>query len=204
MDIEITFINNSDDMNNSEVVIFQKNVATNFEENAIAWKVIKNCGRNWSHQFTYPMEFQVAAADSYGNVSDLQDAVNGQKWDVIRSASGDVLKLDTDPAAGNDEVEVKNALSTSAIDAQIYKSGSLLATKTGVSPGEKAVFEFEPYIYVGVNAQVQESQTINSAILSDINQKFSLLGLSKANLIMTGGGTGVNATPFKFDLVPTA
>lgn len=204
MDIEITFINNSDDMNNSEIVIFQKNVATNFEETAIAWKVIKNCGRNWSHKFKYPMNFDVAAADSYGNVSDQKLAVNGQKWDVVRSSSGDILQLDTESGSSQTEVEVKNCLPTSSIDAQIYKDGNLLAAKTGISPGEKAVFEFEPYIYVGVNAQVNQSEIINSSILSDINQKFSLLGLTSANLIMTGGGIGPNATPFKFDLIPTS
>jgi len=204
MDIEITFINNSNDMNNSDVVIFQKNVATNFESTAIAWKVIKNCGRNWSHKFNYPMNFDVAAADSYGNVSDQQAAVNGQKWDVVRSPSGDVLQLDAEVSSSSNEVEVKNDLSSGSIDAQIYKDGCLLASKTGVSPGEKAVFEFLPYIYVGVNAQVEQGEVINSAIMSDINQKFSLLGVTKANLIMTGGGVGAAATSFKFDLVPTA
>jgi len=204
MDIEITFINNSNDMNNSEVVIFQKNVATNFESTAIAWKVIKNCGRNWSHKFTYPMSFDVAAADSYGNISDQQAAENGQKWDVVRSYSGDILQLDSESASSQNEIEVKNDLPMSAIDAQIYKSGSLLALKTGVAPSEKAVFEFKPEIYVGVNAQVEEGAVINSAILSDIDQKFSLLGITKANLIMTGGGTGSTATPFKFELIPTA
>lgn len=204
MDIEITFINNSNDMNNTDVVIFQKNVATHFESTSVAWKVIKNCGRNWSHKFLYPMNFEVAAADSYGNISDQQLATNGQKWDVVRSTSGDILQLDADPAAGSNEVEVKNTLTISSIDAQIYKAGSLLATKTGVSPGEKAVFEFLPEIFVGVNAQVVEGQVMNSAIINDINQRFSLSGLTKANLIMTGGGVGPGATPFQFDLVPTA
>lgn len=204
MDIEITFINNSNDMNNSNVVIFQKNVATDFNSTAIAWKVIENCGRDWTHQFTYPMTFEVAAADSYGNVSDKQSAVNGQKWSVVRSNSGDVLQLDTEPAASPNEVEVKNTLGTSSIDAQIYKSGSLLATKTGVSPGEKGVFQFQPEIYVGVNSQVEQGKEINSAIINDFNQKFSLFGLTKANLIMTGGGVGPTATPFVFDLVPTS
>ena len=204
MDIEITFINNSNDMNNSEVVIFQKNVATNFESTAIAWTVIKNCGRNWSHKFTYPMRFEVAAGDSWGNISDQHQAENGQKWDVVRSKSGDVLQLDTDPAASQSEVEIKNDLVAGAVDALIYKAGKLLASKTGVSPGEKAVFEFKPEIYVGVASQINEGDTMNSAILSDINQKFSLLGITKANLIMTGGGVGKNATPFVFELVPTA
>lgn len=204
MDIEITFINQSADANNSEVVIFQKNVATNFEEIAVAWRVIKNCGLNWTHKFAYPMNFYVGAADSYGNCSDLVLAQNGQKWDVVYSTSGDVLQLDAEGASSLTEVEVKNTLSTGSVDAQIYKDGKLLATKTGVSPQQKAVFEFKPTIWVGVVSQVEEGDIMNSAILSDINTEISLLGITTANLIMTGGGTGPNATPFQFTLEPTS
>jgi hypothetical protein len=204
MDIEITFINNSYDANNSDVVIFQKNVATNFEEVAVAWTVIQNCGRNWSHRFTYPMDFYVGAQDSWGNVSDLQLAENGQKWNVVRSTSGDVLTLDSAPASSMTEIEVKNCLSMGSVDTQIYKSGKLLATKTGVSPQQKGVFEFKPTIWVGVVSEVEEGDIMNSAILSDINTEISLLGITKANLIMTGGGVGSTAIPFKFTLVPTA
>jgi hypothetical protein len=204
MDIEITFINNSYDENNSNVVIFQKNVATNFEEIAVAWRVIENCGRNWSHKFTYPMNFYVGAMDSWGNVSNLQAAVNGQKWDVVRSTSGDILTLDPNPASSFTEVEIKNCLSMGSVDAQIYKDGKLLATKTGVSPQQKAVFEFKPTIWVGVVSEIEEGDIMNSAILSDINTEISLLGITKANLVMTGGGVGSSATPFTFTLVPTA
>jgi len=204
MDIEITFINQSYDENNSNVVIFQKNVATNFEEIAVAWRVIENCGRNWTHKFKYPMNFTVGAQDSWGNISDLQPAINGQKWNIVRSTSGDVLSLDSNPASSLNEVEVKNCLAVGAIDAQIYKDGKLLATKTGVSPQQKAVFEFKPTIWAGVVSEIEEGDIMNSAILSDINTEISLLGITKANLIMTGGGVGSSATPFKFTLVPTA
>ena len=40
MDIQLNFINNSNDANNSQVVIFQKNVATDFDELAVAWQVV--------------------------------------------------------------------------------------------------------------------------------------------------------------------
>lgn len=200
MNIEITFVNESYDQNNSSIVIFQKNVATSFEEIAVAWQVIKNCGRNWSHKFKYSMDFMVGAEDSSGNVSDLQPALDGQKWNVIRSSSGDVLSLDPSGASSQREVEVKNFLPQGAINAQIYKSGKLLATKTGVSPQQKAVFQFNPTIWVGVVSEIEEGEIMNSAILSDINTEISLLGLTKADLLMTGGG----AYPFKFTLVPTA
>lgn len=204
MDIQINFINQSYDQNNSKIVIFQKNVATSFEEIAVAWRVIENCGRNWTHSFKYPMNFYVAAQDSSGNVSDMKLAVNGQKWDVVRSSSGDVLALDANAASSMTEVEVKNLLPVGSVNAQIYKDGKLLATKTGVSPQQKAVFEFNPTIWVGVVSEIEEGDVMNSAILSDINTELSLLGITKADLIMTGGGIGSSAVPFKFTLVPTA
>lgn len=204
MDIKITFINQSYDQNNSKVVIFQKNVATDFGEMAVAWRVIENCGRNWRHTFKYPMSFYAAAQDSYGNVSDLKPAINGQKWTVVRTNSGDTLTLDPNPASSLNHVEIKNALPVGAINAQIYKDGRVFAMKTGVSPQQKAVFEFEPTIWVGVVSEVEEGDIMNSAILSDINTELSLLGITSANLIMTGGGVGAAALPFEFTLVPTA
>lgn len=204
MDIEITFINQSNDQNNSSVVIFQKNSATDFEEVAVAWTVIENCGLNWSHKFKYPLNFYVGAQDSWGNVSDLQLGAYGQKWDVVRTTSGDTLRLDSNPASGMEEVEIQNNLAQGSIDAQIYKDGRLLATKTGVSPQQKAVFSFKPTLWIGVVSQIEQGDIMNSAILSDINTEISLLGIVKANLIMTGGGVGADAVPFKFTLVPTA
>jgi hypothetical protein len=91
-----------------------------------------------------------------------------------------------------------------SIDAQIYRNGKLLATKTGVSPQQKAVFEFKPTIWVGIVNEIQEGDIMNSAILSDINTEISLLGITKADLIITGGGEGSTAVPYKFTLVSTA
>ena len=41
---------------------------------------------------------------------------------------------------------------------------------------------------------------MNSAILSDINTELSLLGIQSADIVMTGGGAGPQATPFEFTL----
>ncbi len=203
MYIEITFINQSSDARSLDIVIFQKNIATSFDETTVAWKVIKNSGRNWSHKFLYPLGFYVATSDAYGNITEKQHATNGQSWEVIRSYSGDILQLAND-YSGLNEVDIKNSLSTGSIDALIYKDGKLLAQKTGVSPGQKAVFEFQPLLYVGVCSQIEEGEIMNSAILSDVNHSFSLLGLTKANLVLTGGGSGSSATPYQFELIPIA
>lgn len=151
MDITLNFINQSDDQNNSQVVIFQRNVSTDFNElavaknsnprpgNIIAWKMISDSKPGDECSFTYPDDFTVNA--------------------------GKDSKTD----------------------------GEKLASVTGLT--------FKPTIWVGVHNEMIEGEIMNSAILSDINTEISLLGITKANLIMTGGGPGATS-PFKFTLEP--
>ncbi|WP_143305946.1 hypothetical protein [Chitinophaga vietnamensis] len=198
-DIKLNFVNRSNDRNNSSIVIFQKNVATDFNEVAVAWRVIKNCGQTWNHPFTYPMTMTVSASDSWGNYSPQQKAINGQQFLVVQDNSGDILRRGSFAASPN-EVEVLNTLEVGAIDANIYKDGRLLATKTSIAPGQKAVFEFKPTIWIGVVSQVEEGEIMNAAILSQVNTELSLFGLVSADIVMTGGGPGPDATGFQFTL----
>lgn len=199
MDIQLNFINQSNDTNNSQVVIFQKNVATNFSELAVAWQVIKNCAVGDNHPFVFPMTIDVGASDSWGNYTPHLPAQNGQLFAMQTSTSGDQLVM-AGPATSPHEVQVLNNLSKGAINANIYKAGKLFATKTGVDPQEKAVFQFEPKIWIGVASEVEEGQILDEAIISNINTEISLLGIASADIVMTGGGPGVNATPFQFSL----
>lgn len=199
MDIQLNFINHSNDANNSEIVIFQKNVATNFDELAVAWQVIRYCGQGDNHPFAYPMTSYVGASDSYGNHTQQQIAPSGMAFQMTLTSSGDRL-LPSGMATSPREVQVLNALSKGAIDASIYKDGRLLAVKTGVAPQQKAVFEFKPTLWIGVASQVEQGQVMDSAILSSINTELNLLGLASADIVMRGGGTGPSAQPFQFNL----
>ena len=198
--IKLNFINKSADTNNSSIVIFQQNVAEDFGEIAIAWRVIENCGRLDNHPFTYPMNFMVSSSDSYGNYTPQLNASNGQAFDMVKDTSGDVLQLSTTPATSASEVEIRNNLSAGAIDGNCYKDGKLLAAKTGLAPGQKAVFEFQPTIYIGVVSQVVEGDVMNSAIISQINTQINLFGITSADIVMTGGGPGPSSAPFNFSL----
>ncbi|PZR19962.1 MAG: hypothetical protein DI539_12330 [Flavobacterium psychrophilum] len=199
MDIKLNFINNSNDANNSSIVIFQKNVATNFDEMAVAWQVIKYCGQGDNHPFTYPMGNAVGASDSWGNFTPQLQAHEGQMFAMSLTVSGDQLSS-FGQATSSKEIQILNNLQRGAINANVYKSGKLLATRTSVAPQQKAVFEFKPTIWIGVASQIEEGQVMNSAILSAINTELSLLGIASADIVMTGGGSGPNAQPFQFNL----
>jgi len=198
-DIKLNFINNSNDRNNSRIVVFQKNEATDYEELAIAWKVIEYCGQGWNHPFTYPMTMFVSASDSWGNFSPQKTAGNGQQFQVVEDQSGDILKY-AGAASSPNEVEVLNALQLGSVDANVYKDGRLLAAKTGIAPGQKAVFEFKPTLWIGVASQIEEGQVMSSAVLSNINTQLSLFGIKSADIVMSGGGPGPTSTPFQFTL----
>lgn len=198
--IALNFINRSGDTNNSSVVIFQQNVAEDFGEIAIAWKVIQNCGRLDNHPFQFPMQFQVSAEDSFNNYTPQLTAYDGQAFEMAKDNSGDVMKLASAPSSSPNEVEVLNNLTQGAISACIYKQGKLLASKTNMAPGQKAVFQFHPRIYIGVVSQVAEGDVMNSAIISQVNTEINLFGITSADIVMSGGGPGQSSSPFEFHL----
>ncbi|HLO94473.1 MAG TPA: hypothetical protein VK195_09155 [Burkholderiaceae bacterium] len=199
MAIKLNFINQSNDLNNSQVVIFQKNVATDFDELAVAWKVIQYCGQGDNHPFIFPMGLTVGASDSYNNYTPQLKAQNGELFKMALTASGDQLVAG---GAGSSpkEVQVLNSLPKGAINASCYKDGRLLATKTSVAPQQKAVFQFKPTIWIGVVSQVEEGEVMKSAIISSVNTEISLLGIASADIVMTGGGPGPNSQQFSFHL----
>ncbi|WP_175699424.1 hypothetical protein [Burkholderia ambifaria] len=199
MDINLNFVNLSNDVNNSQIVIFQKNVSTDFDELAIAWKVITNCGRGDNHPFVFPMLTTVSASDADGNYMPQKRAENGQLFNVSRSTSGNVLAL-AGPAPTSREIQLRNDLSQGAITASVFKDNRLLAHKTGIVPGQKAVFEFKPTLWIGTASQIEQGAVMNSAVLSDINTELPLLGIKSADIVMTGGGGGTTATAYQFRL----
>lgn len=199
MDIKLNFINRSNDANNSQIVIFQKNEAANFDELSVAWHVIRNCGVYDNHPFTFPMAMEVSASDSWGNYTPRLQAVNSDLFHVALSTSGDTLSR-VGNGNSSKEVQVRNDLQAGAINAGIYKNGKLLALKTSIAPGQKAVFEIKPTIWIGVVSQVEEGQLMASAIMSDVNTELSLLNIASADIVLTGGGPGPSSTPFTFTL----
>ncbi|TDQ27928.1 hypothetical protein [Tenacibaculum caenipelagi] len=194
--IKLNFINRSNDANNSSVVIFQKNVASNFNERHTAWKVIKNPSHKESHPIHYSTNFQVAASDSYGNHTPTLTSNHGDTFEMTNDISGNILRKSSTSAINPDEVEVRNNLISGAIDAYCYRDGKLLATKRGIAPAQKAVFKFTPNIYIGVVSQIEEGELMNSAIISEINTEINLFGINSADIVMTGEGP----EPFNFSL----
>lgn len=199
MDIQLNFINQSNDINNSSVVIFQKNVADEFGGPVIAWKVIPNSAPGDRRPFVFPVSPTISASDSFGNYFPQLTAKSGQMFQVVNIATGRQI-IASGAATSDRQIQLRNNLPSGAINASIYKNGKLLAAKTSVAPDQKASFEFKPTIWIGVASQLIEGEVMNADILSSINTEISLLGIKSADIVMTGGGSGASSQPYQFSL----
>lgn len=199
--IKLNFINRSADANDSPVVILQRNEAPGFDRTTIAWKVIEHCAPGDNHPFTFSMDTCIAASDSYGNFTPQVPAAPGQQFAVKPSSAGARVEA-TGPAASEQAIELVYDLTQGALNAWISRDGHWLATVTGITPGQKVLFELKTGIWIGVAPPgVVEGQILDSAIHNDINTQLSLLGIRKANIIMSGGPHG---QPYTFHLEEVA
>ena len=200
MAIKLNLINRSSDVNNSDYVVFQENADTDVKVQTIAWKVVHNLGNGDNHPFVYSDGLKVSAKDANGNYMPQIKATPGSTYGVVMENSGHKLCQSTIPACTKTQTEVWNNLSKGSVDMQIYRDDRLLATKVNVPPGSKANFEFLPKLFIGVVSQVEEGDVMNSNVTVQYLQEISLLGITSADIVVTGGGAGVDATPFMFSL----
>lgn len=196
---KLRLINDSNDRNGSEVLIFQKGAEPTANEHTIAWKVIRNLGQGWYHPFTFSNELEVSVRDADRNHAPHMAAAPGQQFAVTLSESGTELSL-AGEATSPEEIQIANQLQQGAIDALVLRDGLVAVSKTAVAPGQLASFALRPTIFIGVVSQVSEGQVLDSAIVSAVNTEISLLGIASADIVMTGGGPGAQSMPFQFKL----
>jgi hypothetical protein len=200
MDIRLRFVNRSNDCGNSEVVLFQRDVIPDLDTFAVAWKVIRYCGRDCFHPFVYSTDIDVALGDEHGNFSPRAAAPAGTRFAVDAHPTGRGRLVPDRAGASGGDVEVVNRMTRGAVNVNAFSAGRLIAVKEAVAPGQKAVFRFTPTLWIGVASQVQESRALHAAVLSSVNTQLPLAGIAAADIVMTGGGTGADAQPFAFAL----
>ena len=200
MNIALRFINRSNDCGNSEVVLFQRKVVPEFDELAIAWRVIRYCGRDCIHPFVYSSDVEIALGDDHGNFSPRMVATNGSRFVVAAHPGGRPRLTSSTEGTVQSDIEVVNQMGRGAVNVNAFVAGRLIAAKSAVAPGQKAVFRFSPVLWIGVGSQIDEGKALASAVISSANTPFELAGIASADIVMTGGGGGETARPFQFEL----
>jgi hypothetical protein len=199
MAVLLNFINDSEAADGANVVIFQKNLAAGVETFAVAWLVIGDCGWGDSRPFSLPAEMTVNASDSWGNHTPQIPAHDGQLFAMTESAGGQAFGY-AGPATNPAQVQVRNDLRKGAINANLYRDRRLLAVKTSLAPHQRAAFQFRPTLWIGVVSQVVQGEVMGPAALSAIDTELSVVGVASADIVMSGGGQGRHAEPYRFAL----
>jgi hypothetical protein len=199
MDIELNFINDSRCLNNAEVLIFMKNVATDTSSLIKAWHVIRYCAVGCSHPFVLSTDLEINVSDEYGNHSPRKISEPGGLYRVVSMPKGRWIGYAGVGAIGR-EVQVLNVMSRGAINVNAYSNGQQMASKTGVAPGQKAVFKFFPVLWITCASDVSIGQSLDSAIIDGVSTEMPLMGIKSADIVMTGGGSDMDAEPIVFSL----
>lgn len=199
MDIHLNLINESNDAANSDIVIFQKNAATGFGWQLVAWQVIQNLQHGDNHPFVYPAATTICTSDGFGNFTPQVSAESGQRFSLALTRSGNSLSLEAMPALAG-EIQIDNRLPIGAINTCFYKGGKLAAMQANVAPQQKSVFELAPTLCFAAASHAQEGHVLNPASMTGAPAELSFEGIASADIVMSGGGTGQGATPYQFSL----
>ncbi|MFY0680301.1 MAG: hypothetical protein JXR13_06980 [Thalassovita sp.] len=186
--INLTFVNRSGDPNNSQVVIFQHNSAPGADSAATAWNVIDNCGPGGTHNFAFPLEFEVSARSS--DIGDLPalPASPGRVIELSTNSAGSVLQVTDGKASDPDATDVRMSTDHGAADILALKDGKVLAISYYVPPQDRVSFEFGAELFIGAVGEINEGDLLEGDKLRKASTKLDLTGIKKADIVMSGSG----------------
>ncbi len=185
--VDILFINKSNDEDNSNVLVFMKPTESNFAAQATAWQVIKDIGYNCWHKFSYTLDTSVIALWENGKSGTFpMSTTNGKNYALKQTKGGFTLEENGNGNAPN-EFDVINKIATPhGISVVAFKDGNPILTKNTVSKGEKAEFVFHPKLYFGLSSEYEVGDIVSSSVMSEEFKEISLEGLKSITVTMTG------------------
>ncbi len=196
MQLQLNFINRSHDRSQTAIVLFQRE--TGCERPPVAWKVIRHCGYACNHPFWFSTELELGIGDQHGNYSPRQAAAPGDVFSVVRPRQQHHLQREARDAGA--AISLRNAMPQGAINACLFNRGALLALRTNLTPGRQAVFQMAPALWIGAAADAEEGLPLSVATAKETYTELSLLGMARADIVMTGAGGGADAAPLRFCL----
>jgi hypothetical protein len=171
------------------IVIIQKNNTPLPAETAVVWCVI----RSPEKKIAFPPDLKIGAYDSWGNrikVKDQDDyelaARKGQLFHVI-DYKGDMAIEWVDNSAAPDQIAFRNDLIRGSVNAHLERDKRPVAITFALATFEVATFCIDQSIWLGVSNEVEENETINSALLQYFTTHIDLAGMVSADIVVTDG-----------------
>ena len=185
-DVSLQYQNLSDNKN-ADVLVFTKNMKANLDAlPPVAWQVIQHIGYRGFHNFTYTVDTKIEVTwenDASGILP--TEVLEGGTY-ALNQIENDYNFVQTGVTLPN-EIDVENNVKTAGgISVTLYKDGKSIMTQPGVAFGEQAEFGLHPKIYVGLVSNIQESDTLTTAVMSQQFTPISLEGLKALTFALFG------------------
>lgn len=190
--IRLNIINISG-QNNLNVVLFQKNLVGGFDDPVVAWTVIDhlNNGRNRNIIFGDTLSIGYKKIDT---LSSIIPVTPGQQ--II--ANEDYTVGVNGTAESVNEIEIlSNVFTLAAITGRLYRTERLLMQVGPLDNGSTGYFRAGHTLWIGILDGISQGDIMGSDVLSQFNTEISLLGISSADVVISGGSEGA---PFQFTL----
>lgn len=188
--IEINYVNKSMNKDLPTIFVFTKNEIPTFDalKEGVAWRVIPDIGRGSSSSFIFPVNTEVSASwqDAQNKTETLVSTI-GKRYTVEKNDTGVVL-AENGNASDTKSIDVNNNINVlNGVSAQLFKDGKLMMEKRIVGYGQKATFVLKPKLYWGVASEIEESQSLDSAVLNaDSFFEQDLEGVTKVTVSLNG------------------
>lgn len=195
-DIDILYINKSNDQDDPTILVFMKPTDSNFSAESTAWQVIKNIGYNSWHRFTYTLDTEVQVVWDNGKSGTLPLKTSNSKNYALKNTAGGFSLEESGSSNASNEFDVINKVSTpGGMSVVALKDGKPIAIKHEVAKNQKAEFVFHPKLYFGVCSEFEEGDIVSSAVMSEEFKEIALEGLS--SIIITMKGDAANGYTFE-------
>jgi hypothetical protein len=189
-DVKITYVNNSLNEDMPSIFVFTQNELPSFNaiRDGVAWRVIKNIGRNSRSTFVFPSQTSIKATWEGGaNETNQLICEVGKRYTVQKNATGIVLQQDGNAISPKDIELMNNIQMNKGISALLLKGDNVIVKKNIVAYEQKATFQLAPKIYWGIASEIQVSQSISSAVLdSNVFFEQDLANVSAATVSLNG------------------
>jgi len=198
VDARLTFENQSLDVSQTEIVLFQRD-RRHRQELPVVWKVIRRCGTQCTHPFRFPTAVDLEVYDAWGNrIAHRPLRPRMHLWIKPNARGGS--KLSNEPSS-HGQIGFTNSLPQGALEVFLSRDGRAVTPRRTLAPGLSTLFDldlklhFVPWDGLSVGDPVPPEALISGRGPDNV---VDLLGVSSARILMLGGGCGALAQRLRF------
>jgi hypothetical protein len=194
---EICFINKSMSSSPVDAILFEPAVFFDSSTQRLPLLYIEHCPHDFSHPFIYDHLMSIQLRDAYGNFSTPLEVKNGYQY-IIEDVKG-ITRLTAKKSVEPSSIEVFNSLPQGAPDIILSRGKKNTAIRSGLAPGEFFMFNIPDKFLARKISSAKQAARLQQMETDGYSTIIRTKDISRGELVLTGGGTGLTAKKYEFN-----